>query len=572
MNKVVTGYPSVDKPWLKYYSEKSKNTPLPTCSIYEYLIENNKNYPSDIAIIYLGRNITYGELFENIDKTAAAFVKEGVKEKDIVTVALPSIPEALYCIYALNKIGAIANLIHPLAGKDETLNYINEVQSKIVVIFDGAYSIVSDSIGRTSAERVIVASPADSLPRPLKIAYRLKVRKPKLDGNLFLDWKTFVHIGSGTKVKAVKKDCHEMAIISHTGGTTGEPKGCMLSDYNTNSVISQISSDLVYGRQEINMAVLPPFVNYSLVDGMLAPLAFGFKLVLIPDYKPDKFDLYIKKYSPNHLMASKPAYYEPLLNNKKKKKMDLSCLGHIYYGGEKMNADTEKKINDFLLSRGAKFPLAKGLGSTEMTSAVTVTYEEINLPDSSGIPLVRNICKIIDPDTLEEQKYNEVGEICMAGPSLMIGYYKKEKETDNIIKVHTDGIRWLHTGDLGYINEDGAVFVTGRIKRIVMTRGNDGNPTKMFPDRIENVIYSHKDVDLCCVIGIADKERINYPRAYVVIKGKADKETVKHEILNICKQKLPIYMIPEEIVFVDNLPRTSRGKIDYRALEEQIMK
>lgn len=572
MNKETTGFPSIDRPWLKYYSEKSKNTPLPICSIYEYLIENNKDYPSDVAIIYLGRNITYRELFENIDKTAAAFIKAGVKEKDIVTVALPSIPEALYCIYALNKIGAIANLIHPLAGKDETLNYINEVQSKIVVIFDGAYSIVSSSIGSTSAEHVIVASPADSLPRPLKIAYRMKVKKPKLDGNLFWDWKTFVHLGSDIKVKAVKKNCHEMAIISHTGGTTGEPKGCMLSDYNTNSVISQISSDLIYDRQEINMAVLPPFVNYSLVDGMLAPLAFGFKLVLIPDYKPDKFDVYIKKYSPNHLMASIPAYYEPLLNNEKLAKMDLSCLGHIYYGGEKMNADTEKKINDFLLSRGAKYPLAKGLGSTEMTSAVTVTYEEINLPDSSGIPLVRNICKIIDPDTLEEQKYNEVGEICMAGPSLMIGYYKKEKETNSIIKVHADGIRWLHTGDLGYINEDGAVFVTGRIKRIVMTRGNDGNPTKMFPDRIENVIYSHKDVDLCCVIGIADKERINYPRAYVVIKGKADKETVKQEILNICKQKLPFYMIPEEIVFVADLPRTSRGKIDYRTLEEQVEK
>ena len=570
MEKQLTGYPSVDKPWLKYYSEKSKNTPLPTCSIYEYLVENNKDYPSDVAIIYLGRNITYGELFENIDKTAAAFVKAGVKANDIVTIALPSIPEALYCIYALNKIGAVANLIHPLAGKDETLHYINEVQSKIVVIFDGAYSTVSDEIGTTSAEHVIVASPADSLPVPLKIAYRLKVKKPKLDGRLFWSWKSFVHMGSGTKVEAMKKNCHEMAVISHTGGTTGEPKGCMLSDYNTNSVISQISSDLVYDRQEINMAVLPPFVNYSLVDGMLAPLAFGFKLVLIPDYKPDKFDDYIKKYAPNHLMASIPAYYEPLLNNEKLAKMDLSCLGHIYYGGEKMDADTEKKINDFLLSRGARYPLAKGLGSTEMTSAVTVTYEEINLPDSSGIPLVRNICKIIDPDTLQERAYNEVGEICMAGPSLMIGYYKKEKETDNIIKVHADGIRWLHTGDLGYINEDGAVFVTGRIKRIVMTKGTDGNPTKMFPDRIEKVIYAHPAVELCCVIGVPDKERINYPRAYIVTKKKTDRDIVKNEILNRCKQNLPSYMIPEEVVFVDDMPRTPRGKIDYRALEEQV--
>ncbi|MCR5798647.1 MAG: fatty acid--CoA ligase family protein [Lachnospiraceae bacterium] len=237
-------------------------------------------------------------------------------------------------------------------------------------------------------------------------------------------------------------------------------------------------------------------MNYSLVDGMLAPLAFGFQLVLVPKYEPDKFDEYVKKYSFNHLMASISAYYEPLPNNKKLAEMDLSCLGHLYYGGEKMNAETEKAVNEFLMNRGARFPLAKGLGSTEMTSTVTVTYEEINLPDSSGIPLVNNLCKIVDPETNEEKPYNEIGEICMSGPSLMIGYYQKDEETDRIIKVHADGRRWLHTGDLGRINEDGAVFITGRIKRIVMTRGSDGNPTKMFPDRVEDVIYTCQTVGL----------------------------------------------------------------------------
>ena len=564
----LTGYASIDKPWLKYYSKEAINAPLPECSIYEYLVQNNQDYPSDIAILYLGKKITYKELFENIDKTAAAFIKAGVKEKEIVTVALPSIPEAIYCVYALNKIGAVANMIHPLAGKEETLNYFNEVHSRIAVIFDGAYATVADDIDKTSVEQVIVASPSDSLPLALKIAYNLKVKKPQL-GRKFVNWKTFIQSGRGTEIDLVKKDCHDMAIISHTGGTTGEPKGCMLSDYNTNAVISMIGNDLEYDRQEINMAVLPPFVNYSLVDGMLAPLAFGFQLVLVPKYEPDKFDEYVKKYSFNHLMASIPAYYEPLLNNKKLAEMDLSCLGHLYYGGEKMNAETEKAVNEFLMNRGARFPLAKGLGSTEMTSAVTVTYEEINLPDSSGIPLVNNLCKIVDPETNEEKPYNEIGEICMSGPSLMIGYYQKDEETDRIIKVHADGRRWLHTGDLGRINEDGAVFVTGRIKRIVMTRGDDGNPTKMFPDRIEDVIYTHQAVELCCVIGIEDKERINYPKAFIVLKPDSDRARAKEDIMETCRRELPTYMIPEEIVFVNDLPRTSRGKVDYRALENQ---
>ena len=236
----LTGYPSIDKPWLKYYSEDAINTPLPECTIYEYLVQNNKDYPSDIAIIYLGRKITYRELFDNIDKTAAAFLKAGVKEKEIVAIALPSIPEALYCVYALNKIGAVANMIHPLAGKEEMLNYFNEVNSKIVVIFDGAYDFIADDIGRTSVEKVIVASPSNSLSIVPKIAYVLKIKKPHLDKSLFQNWESFIRDGKGTVVKDVKKDCHEMAILSHTGGTTGEPKGVMCSDNNINALIWQL--------------------------------------------------------------------------------------------------------------------------------------------------------------------------------------------------------------------------------------------------------------------------------------------------------------------------------------------
>ena len=236
----LTGYPSIDKPWLKYYSEEAINAPLPECTIYEYLMENNRDYPDDIALLYLGRKIKYGELFRQIDRTADAFSALGVKPGEIVTVALPSIPEALYCVYALNKIGAVANMIHPLAGKEETLFYFNEVQSRIAVIFDGAYAAIADDIGKSSVEKVIVASPADSLPVALRVAYKLKVKAPFLDGKVFQSWKAFIREGKNTPVKAVKKDCHEMAIISHTGGTTGEPKGVMCSDLGCNSLMWQL--------------------------------------------------------------------------------------------------------------------------------------------------------------------------------------------------------------------------------------------------------------------------------------------------------------------------------------------
>lgn len=529
-------------------------------------MQNNKEYLADTAIVYLGSKITYGELFENIDKAAAAFLKAGVKEKEIVTVALPSIPEALYCVYALNKIGAVANMIHPLAGKEETLSYLNEVQSRIAVIFDGAYSSIADEMKKTSVKKVIVASPADSLPIPLKMAYHLKVKTPALDGKMFQSWKSFIREGRGTVVKAVKKDCHEMAIISHTGGTTGEPKGVMCTDHNINALVWQIGCNLPHVRQEKYLVVLPPFINYSLVNAMLEPLAFGFQVILLPKYEPEKFAEYVKKYRPNHV-SSIPAYWEALLSIDELRSTDLTCLNHIYYGGEAMNPETENAVNNLILSRGARNRLCKGLGSTEMMSAATVTYDDSNLPGSVGIPLVKVNCKTVDIENGEELGYGEEGEICFSGPTLMMGYYRNSTATNEIIEESVDGVRWLHTGDVGYITKDGIVFVTGRLKRIIMTKGRDEQVTKMFPDRIEKVIYSHPSVDLCCVIGIPDKERIHYPKAFVVVKEKRDLDQIKEGILETCKQNLPEYMIPEEIEFVDDLPRTSRGKIDYRALE-----
>ncbi|WP_295095400.1 class I adenylate-forming enzyme family protein, partial [Ruminococcus sp.] len=558
----LTGYPSVDKPWLKYYSEEAINAKLPECTIYEYMYKNNKDYPRDIAINYMGHKITYWEFFENIDKTAAAFLKAGVKEKEIVTVALPSIPEAIYCVYALNKIGAVANMIHPKAGKEETLFYFNEVKSRIAVIFDGAYDAIANDIEKTSVKKVIVASPGDLLPFPLRVAYTLKIRKTKLDGIVFQSWKGFIKAGTGTEVKAVNKNCHEMAVISHTGGTTGTPKGVMCSDENINSLIYQIGV-ISHKRQEHCLVVLPPFVNYSLVDGMLAPIALGIDAILIPDYKPNQFVQYLKRYKPN-IISSIPAYWEALLSIENARNADYSCLSHIFSGGEAMNIETLNTINEILMNGGAKSRISSGLGCTEIVSAASFTHEDCYVPGSAGLPMPWVNCRIVEPDTKEELSYNEDGEICFSGLSLMLGYYMNSSETNKVIKFHKDGTRWLHTGDLGHIDENGVIFVTGRIKRIIMTKGLDGQVTKMFPDRIEKALYSDSSVELCCVIGIPDENRINYPQAIIVLKDGIEKsENIKQAILDKCKEMLPGYMVPKVIEFRDDLPRTPRGKVDY---------
>ena len=492
-----TGYPSIDKPWMKYYTEKAKGTPLPDCSIYEYMFNNNKDFPNDIAVLYFYRRITYGELFDNIEKTAKAFYMIGVRTGDIVTVAMPSMPEALYTVYALNRLGAVANMIHPLASENEIIHYLNEVKSKVFVMFTGTFDLVKNAISKTSVERAIVTSPAESLSAPMKMMYRLKTKEPKFGkDSVFQSWESFISYGKGQVVEYPIRDIDALSLISHTGGTTGEPKGVMCSDRNVNSLIVQLVCNFEYQRQGRSLVVLPPFVNYSLIDAMLAMLTIGYQLIMLPQYVPGKLPEYINKYRPT-IILSIPAYWEVLKNVKLTDKVDFSSLEQIYYGGESMDEEKERQINKVLKDHGSRFELCKGLGATELSAAATQSYPNCNPVGSVGIPLAHVNCKIMDPNTNEELTYNQDGEIAFAGPTLMLGYYGKPDATADVVKIHSDGVRWFHTGDVGHVTEDGIIYVTGRIKRIIMTKGNDGQVTKMFPDRIEKAILEHPAVSFC---------------------------------------------------------------------------
>lgn len=562
-----TGYPSIDKPWLKYYSEEAVNAPLPDGTIYEYMLKNNRDFPDDIAIRYFSRRIKYKELFSRIDDCTRALSALGVQPGEIVTVALPSIPEVLYIVYALNRIGAVANMIHPLAGENELLYYLNETESRVVILFDGTYSIIQRAIGQTKVRHAVVVTAGESLPFGLKQLYMLKSGKPKLAGAPFMAWSDFIRGGRDKDIPRVEKGPLTVAIISHTGGTTGEPKGVMCSDYACNALMYQIVCNFPHNRQGHCMSVLPPFINYSLIESMLAMLVIGYEVTLIPKYEPKRFDKYISEYHPN-IVLSIPAYWEAILNIEALKTMDLSCLEQVYTGGEAMPEKTEQAVNELLLSRGAKYGLLKGLGSTELTGGATQTYASCNVRGSVGVPLSHMNCKVVEPDTTEELRQGQVGEICFSGPTMMLGYYKNKAATDEIVKIHADGERWLHTGDLGYINEDGVLFVTGRIKRIIMTKGKDAQVTKLFPDRIEKALCTHPAVELCCVVGVPDAERIHIPVAYMVLKsGFTADEALTQGILSTCRELLPNYMLPECIVYRNDLPRTERGKVDYRALE-----
>lgn len=567
----LVGLPSVDRPWLKYYEAGRADMQMPSCTLYELFEKNNLGHSDEIAIFYLTRTIRYGEMSRQIDRCTRSLLALGVQRDDIVTIAMPSQPEAYYLVYALNRIGAIANMIHPLGGADEICRYINEVQSRLCFLTPVTYETLRGHLHRTAVEKAVVVTPAASLQLPLRWLYAIKNRKQRLRKSVLIDsWRGFLKSGKGNALPASRRATDDWAVISHTGGTTGTPKGVVCSNLNIIAQAIQIMEGRGCRRQDCMMIQLPPFINYSLVTS-LESFCFGFKTLLIPKYEPLKLVHYIKKYKVNYT-HSIPAYWEALLHIPNIGPDDLSSLRAIASGGEAMDTKTEAEVNRLLHAGGAAIDLMKGLGMTESTSGVVGSYPPCNPEGCVGIPFVKTNCKIVDVSTDNELTYGEEGELCFSGPTIMVGYYNDAAATDEIIKTDSNGTRWLHTGDVGYMTEDGILYITGRLKRLLMQKDENGMVSKIFPERIEGVIMQMPEIEECCVVGKSDSMRITLPVAYVTVANSQplsmERENIGQEVVRWCHDRLPAYMVPAEVHVLATMPRTDRGKIDYRALEK----
>ena len=563
-------YASQAKPWLKYYDQKFIDQTLPALSAFEYVCQRSKNHLNDTALEYYGRKFTYADLIVNVKKTAAALRGAGVKKGDIITVVSIMTPEIIALFYAADMMGATLNLVDPRYSVEGIREYIEEVDSHLLVCLNVVYERCRQAAKRTNVEKVIVLSPADSLPPVMAVGYKLTTPDKNKYASNVIRWKQFIKGGEGQSTAAEPYDPDHACVVVHTGGTTGSPKGVMLTDDCFNGIALQFQAyPKLFHRGQKLMNVMPPFIAYGFACGIHLPLVLGFTVIIIPNLDPAKLGSLVLKHKPEHMFGV-PTHYQQLAADPKLRYKDLSFIINYAAGGDSLSRGAEQTVNDFLAAHGARYPIAKGYGMTEVSSAATVAAGLDNKPGSVGIPMVNTIIAAFEPGTDQELPIGQRGELCISGPCLMKGYYNKPEETAILLRRHPDGRVWAHTGDMGYLDEDGFVFLDSRIKRMIIR--HDG--FKVFPSMIENVVSRHPAVHQCSVVGCTDKDHVQgrLPFVYIVLKADttAKKKQVIRELERMCAEELPEYVQPVAYKFISSMPMTPVGKVDYRQLEADI--
>ena len=555
--------------WYKYYRKDEREVETPDMSLYQYLYNSNLNRMNNIAINYFDNKISYKNFFIQIDICAKALKSQGIRKKDVVSICMPNTPEAVIMFYAVSKIGAISNMIHPLSAEEEIKKSIVDTKSVMLITVNFNYKKLKNIIDETELYKVILSSPRDSMPFAMGLGYFFledrKVKLPK-SNEKFIFWKDFYNKGKDYDTNIIVdtyKD--DPAVILHSGGTSGRPKSIVIS----NGAINVVPNQAHIALPDINdtdsmLGILPMFHCFGLVECVHYPLSTGLELILVPRFDAGRFDKLLRKYRPTFI-AGVPTLFEALLKNKHMDDIDLSNVKYVVSGGDSLNAERNKRVNDFLKSHGSTRGIVQGYGMTETSGGCIFSTTNSYTLGSVGIPLPSNDLRIVDVDTHNEVDVGKVGEIQISGPSVMLGYLDDEIETNRVLEKDDKGKIWVHTGDLGYINENGCLFFVQRLKRLIISSGYN-----VYPSHIEEVLNKNKYVLNSCVVGIPHPYKVQVPKAYIVLKSDFhDSFKIRSEIKEYLEKNLAKYMIPKEFVFRESLPKTMIGEVDYKKLEDE---
>ena len=554
----------VKTPWYNFYDGVKEHLDYPNTSIYKLLETTANKHLDYISYNYFGNKKTY-----QIDLCARAFKALGVKKGDKISICMPNTPEAIISFYAINKIGAVANMIHPLSSENEIKYFVNLTKSEYIVAINIAVNKIIHIVKETSLKNIILVSPADSMPFYLKIGYNLTVgRKVKLEeSSILIKWKDFIKKGKEYTRRITGNGYvgSDLAAILYSGGTTGYPKGIELTNLNFNALAIQ-SVEMVANLQPQDkvLAIMPVFHGFGLGICIHTVQYFGGCSILLPQFNAKTFVKLIKKYKPN-IIAGVPTLYEALLKSEGLENVNLSFLRLVISGGDSLSIELKKKVDKFLNEHGANIQVREGYGLTECVTGSCLTPLNYYREGSIGIPYPDTYYKIVKKDTIQELPYGEEGEICIAGPSVMKGYLGDPVDTKITLRKHYDGMTWLHTGDLGFMDKDGFVYFKQRLKRLIVSSGYC-----IYPQYIENTIDSHPDVLLSCVIGIPHPYKQEVAKAFIVLKpGIKQSDEVLQSIKDLVQNKIAKYSWPYEYEFRDELPKTLVGKVAFNELVKE---
>ena len=552
-------------PWMRHYGNVPPTLRYPEGSIYDVLEKAADGHEDQCAYEFMGRKISYSKLMSDIEAASSSMREMGVGKGDRVMICLPNVPQAVTMFYAVSRIGAVAVMIHPLSSKNEIEFYIKDSGSRIAITLDRFCRSFEGHQNTTPLKTLVVVDISKDLGPLMRAAYRLKSRTPKTEmEDHMISWKDMLALGRGNKEKA-KVPAEDVAVILYTGGTTGTPKGVLISNLSFNATALQTYNMGEYEltKEDSMLGVLPMFHGFGLCIGMHMTLMLSARLILVPVFSPEAYAKLIKRKRPTFI-AGVPTIFELMIRNRRLKGVDLSFLRGVFAGGDTLTVDLKRRVEAFLREHGSSSTIREGYGLTECVTASCLTPKHEYREGSIGIPFPDTFYKIVAVGTIDEVPYGTDGEICVSGPSVMIGYNNEPEETANVLKVHADGKLWLHTGDAGMMDPEGFVYFRQRIKRMIISSGYN-----IYPSQIENVLDTHPFVQSSCVIGVPDEIRIQSVKAFVVLRDdvKID-DCTKQKITEHCRERIARYAVPSEIEFIEELPKTRVGKIAYTELEK----
>lgn len=557
-------------PWINNLGDVPATLDYFQGSMYEAVEKIAQKYPEYIAYDFMGRSTTYKKFVEQINLCARALKAIGIREGDKITICMPNCPQTVIMFYAVNLVGGIANMVHPLSSEKEIEFYLKESGSICALTLDQFYhkfEAVRQHVD--SLNNVIIASIKDELSKPIKVGYMLtegrKIQKIPADAPI-IRWKEFFNMGSRYRWKyKVHKEGKDPAVILYSGGTTGITKGILLSNLNFNALGQQIiATNPMFRPGDRMLAVMPMFHGFGLGVSIHSMLSQGGRCVLVPRFTPQSYAKLLLKHRCNFI-AGVPTLYEALLRLPTMDGADLSFLKGVFSGGDSLSIELKKKFDKFLYDHNAKIQIREGFGLTECVTASCLTPPHMAKEGSIGLPFPDTYYKIVEPGTDRELPYGEEGEILIAGPTVMMEYIKHPDETAATLQKHSDGLTWIYTGDLGMMDEEGFVYFRGRAKRMIITSGYN-----VYPGQLENILDAHELVHMSCIIGVPDPYKMQKVKAFVMLKpGVPQNEESKESIMAYCRKHIAKYAMPYDIEFRDELPKTLVGKVAYRILEEE---